>query len=152
MNDAIEIEKLRQIAKDFRNALDQVTNGFITGAFSKFPKECGADACELLQYFFLNIYKITSDYREGKVQISSRTNQISHCYLVINGFIVDITADQFDKERFSKVIVCDSASYPLTSYFKYVRSRSGQHLQPLNHYLESIYFLVLNKLEKTSSY
>ena len=142
-----EVEKLTIIANEFRDALDHVTNGFITGIFSKFPKECGADACELLQYYLLTVHQIKPDYREGKVQVMSRTPEISHCYLIVNGIIIDITADQFDKDKFQKVIVCESNLYPLTPYFKYVRSKSGQVLTPLNDYLDSIYKLVLKRLE-----
>ncbi|EXB47497.1 MULTISPECIES: hypothetical protein [Acinetobacter] len=143
-----EIQTLTHLATTFREALDHVTNGFITGAFSKFPKECGSDACELLQYYLLNVHYIKSDYRVGKVQISSRTPEIAHCYLVVNGVILDLTADQFHKEWFPKVIVCESAQYPLTPYFKYVRSKSGQDLIPLNPYLQSIYDQVVKYLER----
>lgn len=141
------IEDLTIIAHQFRNALDHTTNGFITGIFSKFPKECGADACELLQYYLLFVHNIKSDYREGNVQISSKAPEIAHCYLVVNGIIIDITADQFDSERFQKVIVCENSLYPLAPYFKYVRSRSGQVLRPLNDYLASIYKLIIKRLE-----
>lgn len=146
-----EIQTLTDLTTSFRNALDHVTSGFITGAFSKFPKECGADACDLLQYYLLNVHNIKSDYRVGKVQISSRSLEISHCYLIVNGIIIDITADQFHKEWFPKVIVCESNQYPLIPYFKYVRSKSGQVLLPLNYYLESIYKQVLKRLAEQKS-
>lgn len=142
-----DIQTLTNIAHAFRAALDQVTHGFITGAFNKFPKECGADACDLLQYYLLNVHAIKSDYRVGKVQISPQTPEIAHCYLLVNGIIVDITADQFHQEWFAKVIVCESNEYPLIPYFKYVRSKSGQTLVPLNEYLESIYKQVIKVLQ-----
>lgn len=141
-----DVQTLARIAQAFREALDHATQGFITGKFSKFPKECGADACDLLQYYLLNVHYIKSDYRVGKVQISARTPEIAHCYLTVNGIILDITADQFHKEWFPKVIVCKSGEYPLTPYFKYVRSKSGQNLAPLNSYLESIYMKVIKNL------
>ncbi|ENU24273.1 hypothetical protein F993_01160 [Acinetobacter proteolyticus] len=141
-----DVQTLTHIAQAFREALDHVTQGFITGTFSKFPKECGADACDLLQYYLLNVHYIKSDYRVGKVQISARTPEIAHCYLIVNGIILDITADQFHKEWFPKVIVCESGEYPLIPYFKYVRSKSGQTLVPLNNYLESIYQQVIKVL------
>ena len=141
-----DLERLITLANNFRDALDQVTQGFITGSFNKFPKECGADACDLLQYYLFNVHHIKSDYREGKVQISSTTPEISHCYLIVNGMIVDLTADQFTPEKFQKVIVCESQDYPLAPYFKYIRSKSGQVFKPLNSYLESIYQLVIKQL------
>ncbi|EPF87917.1 hypothetical protein GCM10025882_30040 [Acinetobacter gyllenbergii] len=142
-----DVQTLADIAQAFRAALDQVTQGFITGTFSKFPKECGADACDLLQYYLLNVHYIKSDYRVGKVQMSAQTPEIAHCYLVVNGIILDITADQFHKEWFPKVIVCESSEYPLIPYFKYVRSKSGQTLLPLNDYLQSIYGQVIKILQ-----
>ncbi|MCH7351412.1 hypothetical protein MMP61_08145 [Acinetobacter sp. NIPH 1958] len=142
-----DIETLTEIAEAFREALDHVTHGFITGLFSKFPKECGADACDLLQYYLLNVHAIKSDYRVGKVQISPQAPEIAHCYLLVNGIIIDITADQFHQEWFPKVIVCESSEYPLSPYFKYVRSKSGQTLLPLNDYLQSIYGQVIKILQ-----
>lgn len=142
-----DVQTLSRIAQAFRGALDHITQGFITGTFSKFPKECGADACDLLQYYLLNVHNIKSDYRVGKVQISARMPEIAHCYLSVNGIILDITADQFHKECFPRVIVCESGEYPLTPYFKYIRSKSGQNLVPLNNYLESIFKQVIKILK-----
>ena len=147
MTNQIDVVTLTKIAHNFHKALAHVTNGFITGIFSKFPKECGSDACELLQYHLLSVHNIKSDYRVGKVQISANKLEISHCYLLVNGIIIDITADQFHKEWFSKVIVCESEEYPLAPYFKYVKSKSGQFLLPLNPYLQTIYSKLIKKIE-----
>ena len=140
---------LTNLATTFRNALDHVTSCFITGAFSKFPKECGADACELLHYYLLNVHHIQSDYRVGKVQMSSRSTEISHCFLVVNGIIIDITADQFHKEWFPKVIVCENEKYPLIPYFKYVKNKSIDASIVLNPYLLQIYKKVIKQIKNS---
>ncbi|MEE9901764.1 MAG: hypothetical protein PBU42_03810 [Acinetobacter haemolyticus] len=144
----ISRDELKKIAVDFRNALDQVTSGFIVGNFSKFPKECGADACDLLQHYLWYNYEIKTEYHTGKVQVSSRSLETLHCYLVANGIIIDITADQFNKEQFPKVIACESNTYPLLPYFKYVRTKGDEQLGQLNSYQESIYKKVLECLSK----
>lgn len=143
MSPANDLQTLTNISTLFREALDHVTNGFLTGSFSKFPKDCSTDACALLQFYLFDVHSIRSEYRIGKIQISSRSKEISHCYLFIDGYIIDITADQFNKDYFTKVIVCETDEYPLTPYFKYVKNKSNEFMFPLNNYLECIYKRIL---------
>ena len=94
-----EIEK---IARNFRKAIEKACNDgrFTKIPFNRFPFNCCDDTSILLGRFFLereyecNLLRgkyIENFFEEGKEYLVERF----HVWLEVDGFYVDITADQF---------------------------------------------------------
>ena len=85
-------DKLYEIARNFRHAIESLdaTDYESSSHFKEFPKGCCGDSSDLLRHHLYSV-DITSEY------ICGMDKNGSHAWLESNGFIIDITADQFDE-------------------------------------------------------
>lgn len=125
MDDA-QIPTLTLVATAFRNAFDSVDLVTAPGNFPHFPKGCCASACVFIAAFLKDRFGVVPDCRYRALH----SNGAQHEFLVLNGVIVDITADQFP-DCVDRVIVTrhsrwhdrlsggeQRAAYPLVDHFE----------------------------------
>jgi hypothetical protein len=78
-----------------------------------FPRACCGTACDLLGLYLLDHGQGTARYVWGEKTVQQTDEEYpqsqSHAWLVLNGFIIDITADQFDEGQESVIVCRDSA-------------------------------------------
>lgn len=67
--------------------------------FAGFPRGCGGNATNLLGLYLKQKYDISTEYVSAK-GLGNNQDQ-SHAWLTCDGFIVDITADQFNEEGYA---------------------------------------------------
>ncbi|MDZ7322019.1 transglutaminase domain-containing protein [Kosakonia sacchari] len=102
-------DELIKFCADVREVLGNMTkkDHFWMSSFgqSKFPVGCCGDTSELLAYLLYQQFGIASELVSGRYKdfdhrspASGLSNGNSHAWLVVNGWIVDLTADQF-KDR-----------------------------------------------------
>lgn len=84
-----ELEIIRQIAGKFRK---QIVSGKIAFIGSEdFPHGCCGNASERLQFKLIN-----EGFESVKLIANRFIGEQSHAWLEYKGYIIDITADQFD--------------------------------------------------------
>lgn len=91
-----EIEKkiyqIRKILENFdKSDFDNTTTFYHS---SGFPKGCCGDATDLVGLYLLKFHGIESEYVCGECLINNLYQ--SHAWLLCQGYIIDITADQFN--------------------------------------------------------
>ncbi|MEZ7501495.1 hypothetical protein QO189_03310 [Psychrobacter sp. Arc29] len=91
-----EIEKkiyqIRKILENFdKSDFDNTTTFYRS---SGFPKGCCGDATDLIGLYLLKFHGIESEYVCGEGLINNSYQ--SHAWLLCQGYIIDITADQFN--------------------------------------------------------
>lgn len=99
------IEEIKQLACEFRQALEVVSRKNLYGRlslFRDFPNECCTFTSDLLA-----TYLVENGVQENRIQIlnsETKKHQYTHCWLMVdNSMFVDITADQFkNKPYFQK--------------------------------------------------
>jgi hypothetical protein len=95
-------DKLVQEVTRFRRAMESAQFGKEDGSLGSFPRECCHHACNLL-----GIYLMEMGYGKSTKVTGCRGNVQAqyHVWLVHQGFILDISADQFSGEGRPSVIV-----------------------------------------------
>lgn len=100
-------DELNEFCVDVRKALENMTkkDHMWTSSFasSNFPMGCCGDTSRLLAYLLYQQFGIVPKLLSGiyyefehKLPASGLSNENSHAWLVVNGMIVDLTADQFN--------------------------------------------------------
>lgn len=86
----MSINIIEELTSKFRVAIESMTKGEFGKSewFSRFPRGCCGDSSELLSKYLME-NGIKAEYVWGM-----NDNQ-SHAWLEYNGYIIDITADQF---------------------------------------------------------
>ena len=122
--------KLEELVYNFRKAIEQAKqNGEPSYYFRKFPTgQCGITSDMLCQYLidegFSNI-----EYVNGTYYPDAPEEPQSHTWLIVEGAVVDITADQF--KHADPPLRCDIPVYvgPMSDYYQIFEIRPvGQHL------------------------
>ncbi|MFN8742869.1 MAG: hypothetical protein ACK5YR_23310 [Pirellula sp.] len=85
-----DVAELNEIATGFRRLIDQCDPKRLGGNFDRFPIGCCGDASDLMAHHLCQLGYDPPQYVLGD------SGSQSHAWLETNGFIVDITADQFD--------------------------------------------------------
>ena len=99
-------EQLKKLALDVRNAIEKMDISEFPDScsFERFPRGCCGDSSDLLsKHYMLN--GIMAEYVCG---INEKGQ--SHAWLEHKGFIIDITADQFEEIK-DKVLVTDERGW-----------------------------------------
>lgn len=89
-SDAKELQEIAAAARRILEVLRQSTNNV---AFKNFPHGCCGDTSELLGRYFVELMGKNAQYVTAE-----RHDDHSHAWLVVDGFIIDITADQFGQD------------------------------------------------------
>ena len=89
------VEQMKDRVEQIRSAFEDLRDsGEAEGSLRNFPNQCCNIACDVLGFFF---------YDWGADNVSQRCGRITtdqnHCWLVVDGMIVDITADQFGQPK-----------------------------------------------------
>lgn len=87
-----KIYQIRKILVSFEKSDFHYMTSFYHS--SGFPRGCCGDATDLLGLYLLKFHGIESEYVCGEGLISNLYQ--SHAWLLCQGYIVDITADQFN--------------------------------------------------------
>ncbi|MEI7143222.1 hypothetical protein WCT84_06490 [Pectobacterium brasiliense] len=105
------INEIRRLSTKVRDILDASKKSDHSPnsslGLSDFPKGCCGDTSEVLQVILherLGIsttYKGMQHYHENKDGLSMLNNGASHAWLEFDGYIIDITADQFNEDGFN---------------------------------------------------
>lgn len=140
-----EIEKIREIATEFRNAIDFLVLNkpdiIPKIPFGRFPNGCCGDTTILLNTYFKELgYKNTVWVGGQKKKVV-----VSHAWLKVQNICVDITADQFADLGFPKVIVTSENEYPLKNIF--VRNMMTSSPVVDMPHLHAMYRLIKSQLE-----
>ncbi|EJT0555741.1 hypothetical protein [Vibrio vulnificus] len=111
MNKDIEkkISQIREVLARFEKAdFDSKTSFHVS---SGFPAGCCRDATDLLGLYLLKYYGLESDYVCG-LGLGDNSDQ-THAWLVCQGYIIDITADQFNDNGYElpSVIIDKQSSF-----------------------------------------
>lgn len=96
-------QKLAQLAGDFRTALLSCKMDKLLISLKGFPLGACGDASYLLAKYLESNGCGPFEYVQGKRDIDGYT----HAWLEINGVIVDITADQFDGQENTVLVITD---------------------------------------------
>ena len=87
-----KIYQIRKILENFNKSdFDNTTTFYCS---SDFPKGCCGDATELIGLYLLKVHGIESEYVCGEGFMNNSYQ--SHAWLLCQGYIIDITADQFN--------------------------------------------------------
>jgi hypothetical protein len=118
--------QIRGLARRFRRALQEQAPLWRDVSFEHFPRGCCGDTALLLGRFLC-------DHGAGDVQYVLGTRRLgdswsSHAWLVVDGLIVDITADQFDDVDEEVIVAATSPWHALTFQLDGVR-RPGDYRQ-----------------------
>ncbi|MFA0511604.1 MULTISPECIES: hypothetical protein [unclassified Vibrio] len=112
MKDSIimDIRKIRAALESFDKSDFHYNTSFYQ-CLNGFPSGCCGDTSNLLGLFLKNAYGKDSTYISGKGLGNNREQ--SHAWLVCDGYIIDITADQFNSIGYNldKVIVSTSSDF-----------------------------------------
>ena len=108
MSDDIHIEKIKELAKQFRMAIESTDMNERPKSFKKFPQGSCGDTCEMLGAYYI-------DHGLGKFEYIMAERGDAHSYqshgwLLQGSIIVDITADQFN-EGVGKIIVSENSKW-----------------------------------------
>ncbi|ELB2784028.1 hypothetical protein QNE30_003930 [Vibrio alginolyticus] len=91
-----KIHQIRDILASFEKSDFHSMTSFYHS--SGFPNGCCGDATDLLGLYLLQYHNLDSEYVCGN-GLGENFNQ-SHAWLVCNGYIIDITADQFNEDGY----------------------------------------------------
>ncbi|MGL0936050.1 hypothetical protein ABMX80_21135 [Vibrio vulnificus] len=91
-----KIYQIREILARFKKADFHSRTSFYFS--SGFPDGCCGDATDLLGLYLLKYHGLESDYVCGH-GLGDNSNQ-THAWLVCQGYIIDITADQFNADGY----------------------------------------------------
>lgn len=99
-----ELYKLFLLTLKFRNAIEKCDKSLLPVSFKHFPAASCKDSSLLL-----SIYLKENDFGEFYYVLGER-GKLSHCWLMQDNVVVDITADQFDDQQ-NKVIVLANSEW-----------------------------------------
>lgn len=123
-----DIEALKQIAVDFRRALEE-TQAIELLEDQVFPEGCCGDASLLLGTYLIDQGHGTYDYVLGM------RGDRSHAWIQKDGLIIDITADQFHDMDQAIIVAADSVWHrtfeprvPNAADFRIYDDRTKAHL------------------------
>lgn len=100
----MERNDLVQIANAFRKAFETVGRGQKFGNFPHFPEGCCSWASLFIGNFLIEEYGL----RPQKVYSALRHSGSKHEWVLLDGIIIDITADQFDDALGSVIVEPES--------------------------------------------
>lgn len=144
-----KIEEIREIATVFRNAIDELVVSkaklFSHYPFKQFPTACCGDMSIILSTHFYELGFGQPDYICGKNIMNDVIK--THAWIMLDNVCIDITADQFGADEYSKVIVEHESNYPLSS--QYIPNARASQYQIDTHELKKIYELILKQLDNT---
>lgn len=103
------IHQIREILAGFeRSDFHSMTSFYFS---SGFPAGCCGDATDLLGLYLLKYHGLDSEYVCGH-GLGNNSNQ-THAWLVCEGYIIDITADQFNDDGYelASVIIDKQSSF-----------------------------------------
>lgn len=96
-----QIGRIRRLALAFRRAIERCRSELTYVVFKNFPHGACGDTCDLLGRFYAQMGIGGWEY------VSGRFDQQTHAWLEKDGWIVDITADQFDDAPDSVLVTND---------------------------------------------
>ena len=93
----LEINTIRDVLDSFEKSdFDSMTSFYHS---SGFPRGCCGDATDLLALYISKYHNKSSTYVCG-VGLGDNPNQ-SHAWLICDGYLIDITADQFNEKGYN---------------------------------------------------
>ncbi|MEG2740467.1 hypothetical protein [Clostridium sp.] len=131
-----ELKLIKEIATKFRFVLQEFNDDYI---LCDFPLGCCGDTSKLLGYYLKQEKNIQTIYVSG--------GSGHHAWLEYEGYIIDLTADQFDNVN-EKVIISDDITWYKDKYDNFER-REIDELG--NDRLEKLYRIIKNKIELEKS-
>lgn len=129
-----EIEKkiyqIREILVNFEKSDFHYMTSFYHS--SGFPKGCCGDATDLIGLYLLQVHGIESEYVCGECLINNLYQ--SHAWLLCQGYIIDITADQFNDIGYNLpgVLIQIQSDFHDSFDTKTTHPTSIEHLQNTN--------------------
>lgn len=143
-------EDLTHFCEDVRAALDSMTrkdhSRLSSFGLSNFPAGCCGDTSKLLAYLLHQQFGIAPEVLSGNYYAFDHENSPSglsdgnsHAWLVVNGNIVDLTADQFNNRGYSHpdvMITSDTTFHDLFTGRSTALQSSPGHDDTLPHSLE----------------
>ncbi len=133
-----DIERIEQLARKMRSAIEAVPRLDLPIGLSDFPSAACTDSALLLGAYFIDSEVEGFVYVRAERWSDERNTDISHAWLARETLVVDITADQFPDGPDS-VIVADPSRWHHTFQIKEdtepcdFRSWSGLGIEPLHH-------------------
>ncbi|MFA0098179.1 hypothetical protein [Vibrio splendidus] len=113
------IHQIRDILSGFEKPdFDSTTSFYFS---SGFPAGCCGDATDLLGLYLLKYHGLDSEYVCG-LGIGDNSN-LTHAWLVCQGYIIDITADQFSHYGYELPAVIIDKQSPFHELFDETTSR-----------------------------
>lgn len=136
-------QKLFDLSYQFRSSIEQMGIEKFPQSlfFERFPQGCCGDTSDLLAKY-LTEHNIYAEYVWG---INSKGQ--SHGWLEYQGWIVDITADQFNEIQQSVLVTTDKAWH---SKFK-ERGRGIRDFEQFNEYNKERLSLIYNYIKESMS-
>ncbi|HDL6593720.1 TPA: hypothetical protein PXO57_000389 [Yersinia enterocolitica] len=119
----MELDILRRFCTDVREALENACSERINNEITSlhqcaFPKGCCGDASDILAYLIFKEFRVLSlrrsgvymDYLISDVRLKDKNN---HAWIVLDGIIIDLTADQFNNQGFNnpKVMITQNEDF-----------------------------------------
>ncbi|HBN08982.1 MAG TPA: hypothetical protein DD435_10160 [Cyanobacteria bacterium UBA8530] len=92
------IDRLRSLAEQFRAAIVRCPKEMLPVALQRFPRGACGTSCDLLGQYLIDSEHSSVEYICGHRGIQS------HAWLLVEGLIIDITANQF-QEIGSEIII-----------------------------------------------
>ncbi|EHC04304.1 hypothetical protein Sbal625DRAFT_3893 [Shewanella baltica OS625] len=101
------IHQIREILAGFEKSdFHSMTSFYFS---SGFPTGCCGDASDLLGLYLLKYHRLDSEYVCGR-GLGDNSN-LTHAWLVCQGYIIDITADQFNCDGYEQpAVIIDKQS------------------------------------------
>ena len=114
-----KIYQIREILDQFEKAdFHSMTSFYFS---SGFPAGCCGDATDLLGLYLLKYHSLESNYVCGH-GLGDNSNQ-THAWIVCQGYIIDITADQFNDDGYELPSVIIDKQSPFHELFDKTTSR-----------------------------
>jgi hypothetical protein len=111
----MNVEILTKLVNNFRRVMEQSTTADFDGtslSASQFPIECCDDASMILA-----AYLTDNGFSGAELVIGSSPDINSHAWLLLDGYIIDITADQFNERGYSNPVAIISNNSVFHSSF-----------------------------------
>lgn len=148
----MDIEFLKEIVFEFREALEEVVDKRLYGQlsiFGRFPNECCRYASDLLAEYIMQ-QGVPMKYIQ-MIQGESHKEGYTHCWLLIDNLLfVDITADQFNGKRYFKeyepIPSCYVAPRDISSVHECFNNPSAQKIYNVG--IDSYSGVISAKLQK----
>ena len=143
----MQIKDLTKIAKAFREAFETIGRSYGFGFFPSFPEGCCTWASIFVGNFLIEEYGLCP----LRTHSDSLHSGISHEWVLLEGIIIDITADQFDDSAGSVIVKKESAWHKKLkvseiSYYSQVSKYDNPH-EP--HKVSDIYKSIKSRVLKS---